>query len=412
MYISDDTRLFIRQHRNDDVRRLALQGSKSPGVDMPVALQQIRGWQIACSKIPSWAALDDLVYPPHLNMEQCSSEPAARYKAEVIARLMRGMEASRGMSFVDLTGGLGVDFAFICQGLRHETNETCETKETYVEQDPQLCAISSHNFPLLGLSPQVVCGDAATYLRQLAAADVIYLDPARRDAYGAKTFAMADCTPDVCQLRDELLAKSRFTVVKLSPMLDWHEAVRALREVSEVHIVAIGGECKELLLVLHRHSMNPMVTCVNDGESFSFKSDETVDFETFASEIDLLNKSKQYLYEPNAAIMKAGCFGVLASRLGVQALSRNSHLFVASHFIERFPGRKFLISSVSSMNKQELRRSLGGIDCGNVAVRNFPLKAEELRRRLKLKDGGNVYIFGTTLSEGQHRLLLCRQIHG
>lgn len=406
MEVSPKTLDFIAQHLNDDVRQLALKGCPQD-VDLPFVLQQIAGHQTARRKLPSWAAIDGLIYPPHINMEQCSSEATARYKANIITRLVHEQQDDKPLRFVDLTGGLGVDFAFICQSLRRETNETFET---YVEQNAQLCAISSHNLHLLGINAEVVCADATDYLRQMKEADVIYLDPARRDSHGAKTFAISDCTPDVLSLREELLRKSRFTVVKLSPMLDWHEAVRQLRHVSEVHIIATRGECKELLVVMQANSNKLTVTCVNDDEIFVFDGNETNETTRFAKESDMktaLGEGALYLYEPNAALMKAGCFGILAKRFGVEPVGRNSHLFVSPHFIDSFPGRKLRITAISSMNKREWSQRAIGLERANVAVRNFPMKAEELRRRLKLKDGGNSFVYGTTLADGHHRLFFC-----
>lgn len=408
MEVPQKTLDFIAQHLDDDVRQLALKGCPQQDVDLPFALQQIAGHQTAHRKLPSWATIDGLVYPPHINMEQCSSEVTARYKANIITRLVHEQQNNKPLQFVDLTGGFGVDFAFICQSLRRETNETFET---YVEQNEQLCAISSHNLPLLGIDAEVVCGDATDYLHQMKEVDVIYLDPARRDSHGTKTFAISDCTPDVLTLREELLCKSRFTVVKLSPMLDWHEAMRQLRDVSEVHIVATHGECKELLVVMQANSNKLTITCVNDDEIFVFDGKETNETTPFAKEADMkkvLDEGSLYLYEPNAALMKAGCFGILAKRFGVVPVGRNSHLFVSPHFIDTFPGRKLRITAISSMNKREWSQNVAGLERANVAVRNFPMRAEELRLRLKLKDGGSAFVYGTTLADGHHRLFFCK----
>ena len=251
MLINEQTRDFIRQHENDDVRRLALQGTKDPEVDLMVALQQIAGRQTARRKLPSWAAVDGLFYPPHLNMEQCSSEQTARYKTS----LLKG-----GQRYVDLTGGFGVDFYWMSQGFQHRF---------YVERDEALCAIAEHNFCLLGLSCSVNCRTTATFLSEMEHADVVFLDPARRDEKGARTFGIEDCTPNVLELLPLLRMKADTIVLKLSPMLDWRKAVSDLQCISEVHIVSVDNECKELLLILKNEQREYLrLVCVNNDSVF------------------------------------------------------------------------------------------------------------------------------------------------
>ena len=401
------TQAFVADHRADDVRLLAFMADKYPEVDMPWALQQIAGWQMARRKLPSWAAVEGIVYPPHLSMEQCSSEQTAKMKTNLPFQTDNGL-------FIDLTGGFGVDFSFMAQDFK---------RAVYVERQEDLCAIARHNFHLLGLNQaEVVCGDGVEYLHQLQEhASVIYLDPARRNEHGGKTYAISDCTPDVVALREELLKKADFIVVKLSPMLDWREAVRQLpAQYTEVRIVSTGGECKELLLVLSDKMKAPLrLVCINDEELFSidnlqftihnlWQQLEFVNFEKLI--FALADRAVNYfLYEPNASIMKAGCFAELCERFGVEAVAENSHLFVSPDFIESFPGRKFQISSISSMNKKSLRQTLQGVDRANISVRNFPLSAEQLRQRLHLKDGGEIYIFGTTTHKGDHVVLVCKK---
>ena len=387
------TQAFVADHRADDVRLLAFMADKYPEVDMPWALQQIAGWQMARRKLPSWAAVEGMVYPPHLSMEQCSSEQTAKMKTNLPFQTDKGL-------LIDLTGGFGVDFSFMAQDFK---------RAVYVERQEDLCAIARHNFHLLGLNQaEVVCGDGVEYLHQMQEhANVIYLDPARRNEHGSKTYAISDCMPDVVALREELLKKADFIVVKLSPMLDWREAVRQLpAQYTEVRIVSTGGECKELLLVLSDKMNGPLrLVCINDDELF------VVD--NLGKRMSIINCQlsivNNYLYEPNASIMKAGCFAELCERFDVKAIAENSHLFVSPDFIENFPGRKFQITSISSMNKKSLRQTLQGVDRANISVRNFPLSAEQLRQRLHLKDGGEIYIFGSTTHKGDHILLVCRK---
>ena len=383
--VNQSTLDYIRQHADEDVRQLALRGHKCPDMDLQYALEQIAGRQKARTKLPSWAAIDGIVYPPHLSMEQCSSEATARYKASI---------AGKGALFVDLTAGFGVDMALISQGFQ---------KAVHVEQQPQLCAISSENFRLLGLNHiEVVCGDGVAYLHTMRHADLLFIDPARRDVHGGRTYDISDCTPNVLEILDEMLEKADRVMIKLSPMLDWRKAVADLGKVNEVHIISVDNECKELLLILSKTKKPLRVFCVNNDECF-----EVV--EGISSQPRPLPQDMRYLYEPNASVMKAGCFDLIEQCFGVVQLERNSHLFVSDKEISGFPGRQFLIEKRTSMNKRELKATLADVDQANITVRNFPMSVAELRKRLKLKEGGDVYIFATTISDEGHQLLVCRK---
>ena len=429
------TQDFIRQHQDDDVRQLAFLGSKYPEVDMPFALDQIRGRKMARVKLPRWASLEGIIYPPHISMEQCSSESTALYKAELAARLLglpasssgTEMKAENEIEFVDLTGGFGVDFSYIAARLG--------VKSMYVERQAHLCEAAKENFGRLGLKNAIVKnGDGIEVLHSFlpkkddaASADdslgitydqplsllktklglkLIFIDPARRDDAGNKVVSLKDCTPDVTVLQEEMLSKADYVIIKLSPMLDWHRAISELSHVREVHIISVNNECKELLLVLSARNMgeNLRIYCINDAQSFVC---DELDMETSSVKIAPFTlEEMQYLYEPNASLMKAGCFGVLSGRYDARMLSKNSHLFVSQAPIEAFPGRSFRIIAVSSFNKKELKRHLSGITKANIATRNFPLSVAELRKRLKLKDGGETYIFATTLSDESHVLVI------
>lgn len=443
------TQDFIRQHQDEDVRQLAFLGSKYPEVDMPFALDQIRGRKMARVKLPRWASLEGIIYPPHISMEQCSSESTALYKAELAARLLglpasssgTEMKAENEIEFVDLTGGFGVDFSYIAARLG--------VKSMYVERQAHLCEAAKENFERLGLKNAIVKnGDGIEVLhsfqpkkKDAASADdslgitydqprsllktnlglkIIFVDPARRDDAGNKVVSLKDCTPDVTVLQEEMLSKSDYVIIKLSPMLDWHRAISELSHVREVHIISVNNECKELLLVLSarnmgdmeassadgevKHAGNLRIYCVNDAQSFVC---DELDMESSPVRIaPPVLEEMQYLYEPNASLMKAGCFGVLSDRYDARMLSKNSHLFVSQAPIEAFPGRSFRIIAISSFNKKELKRHLSGITKANIATRNFPLSVAELRKRLKLKDGGETYIFATTLSDESHVLVI------
>ena len=496
------TQDFIRQHQDEDVRQLAFLGSKYPEVNMPFALDQIRGRKMAHVKLPRWASIEGIIYPPHISMEQCSSEQTALYKAELAARLLglsvsssenekecdkasnshfskicefasegavysefaknedtckkqqiltecdKYVNKSEGepneedfseeIEFVDLTGGFGVDFSYIASRLG--------VKSMYVERQAHLCEVAKENFERLGLkNVSVKNGDGIEVLHSFhskknAASDslgiteeqsqsllktnfglkLIFIDPARRDDAGNKVVSLKDCTPDVTVLQEEMLSKADYVIIKLSPMLDWHRAVSELSHVREVHIISVNNECKELLLVLSarnmgdmeassadgevKHAGNLRIYCVNDAQSFVC---DELDMESSPVRIaPPVLEEMQYLYEPNASLMKAGCFGVLSDRYDARMLSKNSHLFVSQAPIEAFPGRSFRIIVISSFNKKELKRHLSGITKANIATRNFPLSVAELRKRLKLKDGGETYIFATTLSNESHVLVI------
>ncbi len=394
---------FIREYRERDIRQLALQANRFPDVDMPYALDQIQGWQIARRKLPKWAACDGVIFPPHLSMEQCSSEPTAQYKLNLAMEWAERVGHASRMT--DLTGGFGVDFSF---------TSCAFAAATYVERNEQLCHIVEHNLPLLGLNnATVVCADAVEYLSTVEPQTMLFLDPARRDEHGAKTVMLADCTPDVVQLLPQLLEKSRFTMLKLSPMLDWHKAVDDLQgTVREVHIVSVGGECKELLLVLSTVVESELKVYCADLSTASDTSSLFVYTPGSSAPVansKLKTQNSKFVHEPNASIMKAGCFDELAAVYGVSPVSRNSHLFLSDEPVEDFPGRSFVVERVTTMNKGELRKALVGIEKANIATRNFPLTVAELRKRLKIKDGGDVYIFATTTAEGEHLLLISRK---
>lgn len=432
---------FIVAHRTDDPRQLALQASRFPDVDMPYALSQIQGWQAARRKLPSFAANQDIVYPPHLSMEQCSSESTALYKAEAVRRLMdsfKGEEDASNKGYVasmtDLTGGFGVDFYFVSRHFR---------RAQYTERNAELCQVVEHNLKVLGAdNASVVCGDAVEQLRTIDPQTLIFIDPARRDVHGARTFAISDCTPDVMELLPDLRRKARFVMIKLSPMLDWHKAVSDLHPlVTDVDIVSVDGECKELLLTLdmkrgdaHKDDNTQAakhdyvgVRCADlPSSSFSFRytsdggyaidiqqpTDAASQQDHIMSQSAALSPSltpdhtPSYLYEPNASVMKAGCFRELELTFGASQISANSHLFTSEQLIPGFPGRRFAIDAVTSFNKRQLKEALRDVTNANITVRNFPMTVAVLRKKLKLKDGGNTYIFATTTDGGEHVLLI------
>ena len=406
MPLSPDTLRFIREHRRDDVRSLALQARRYPSVDMPAAITQISGRQIAKEKIPAWAGNENILYPAHLSLEQCSSQVTAQYKAEIIGNLPRTRQEhpAKAGTFTDLTGGFGIDCAFLSSRFGHAT---------YVERQEALCRIAAHNFPALGLIHISVChADSVRHLQEMEPVDCIFIDPARRDGHGGKTVAIGDCEPDVSALEELLLRKARHVLVKLSPMLDLTLALNDLKHVREAHIVSVGNECKELLLLLGQGETLPTddipIHCVNftsapAPQALVFTRGQ--EKECACPYTPLL---KPYLYEPNASVLKAGAFRSLSSLYKIEKLHPNSHLYTSDSLLPDFPGRKFRITSSCGFGKKEVKEMLAAEKKANLTVRNFPATVAELRKRLKLAEGGDTYLFATTLADGKKVLIRCQ----
>lgn len=412
---NEETLEYINLHRLDDPKALALKGHPG-GVDIKYALEQIAGFQAARRKLPQWAATPGVIFPPHISMEQCSSQATAEYKRHAAQRLTSG----QGDTLIDITGGYGVDFTYMAKAFRHAI---------YVERQEVLCRAAIHNIPLLGLpGAEIICADGTEYIAAADHATMVFIDPARRDKNGGRTYALADCTPDATALMPILREKADFVMLKLSPMLDWHKAVADIGGSAEVHIVAVKNQCKELLIVADCRGckdesgsdrtketvcQQTRIFCANLNEDGTAISIDTFSMEEISGGAQTAIATPEvgmHIYEPNASIMKAGGLGSLCGRYGVRQVAANSNLFVSEKSIENFPGRHFTIKCVSGMNKKELRQSLATVTKANITTRNFPLQAEELRRRLKLKDGGNTYIFATTLADGSHRLVICEPI--
>lgn len=398
--ISPETEAFIEEHAQDNVQTLALKAARYPKVNMAIAITQIASRQTACTKLPFWWKTAGIRYPNHLSMEQCSSEVTARYKATLIPETLK-----RG-SLTDLSGGFGVDFVCMAQTF---------SEATYVERQEELCSLATHNFPLLGLShAQVVNVDSTKYLKEMPPQSLIFIDPARRDLKGRKTVAINDCEPNIAHIHDTLLQKAERVIVKLSPMLDISQALEQLPAVSEVHIVAVGGECKELLLVMERgaQSADASIICTNLPTyvpaiwppTFRFTKQEEENAScTIATQIG------KFLYEPNSVLLKAGAFRITASHYNIEKLHPNSHLYTSNRWIEKFPGRGFEVIEHGGFGKREIKNLLTYGNKMNLTVRNFPTNVAELRKRLKLAEGGELYLFATTLSEGEKRWILCKK---
>ena len=387
--IDEATLAFIKEHCNDDVRGLALQATRYSQVDMRVAATQIEGHRLAATKLPAWAAVEGIIYPVRLSMEQCSSEATARYKASLV----------EGTRLADLTGGFGIDCSYMAERF---------SEITYVERNAELCRIAEHNFALLGKAIRVVNADSEDTLAGLPLQDWIFVDPARRDRGGNKVVSLSDCEPDVCRLEPLLLQRASRVMIKCSPMLDIAQAMRELHSVSEVHVVSVNNECKELLLVLGSDT---------DGEvpihAINLQGERTQRFVYTAQEeagavCHYTATLGNYLYEPNSALMKAGCYRLPAVRWGLSKLHRNTHLYTSDTLVSDFPGRVFKVERVCGFGKKELKT----LDCkkANLAVRNFPEHVDTLKKRLKISDGGSTYLFATTLDDDTRVLVVCSKV--
>lgn len=384
MEINEATWHFIRSHANDNVRDLALRGCKDVSVDFKFALQQIEGRQKSKDKLPDFYQNEQVLYPPTVSMEQCSSTHTANYKVSLV----------EGETFADLTGGFGIDTFALSRRFKHGY---------HIEPNNALSELVQHNASVLNISNLEFIQDTMEEsLSQIPNVDCLYIDPSRRDSHGNRVVCLEDCTPNIIEWKSTLLGKCKKLMIKLSPMIDIKRSLLQLPETSDIYTIAVNGECKEVLLILEA-GKDPTDRCIH---TINILKDGYQIFETTASEeVDamptLTNTLGRYLYEPNAAVLKAGTFKSIATRFGLEKLHPHTHLYTSDILAKDFPGRIFNVDDSYSFNKKEIKKALGDIKKANVAVRNFPLTAEELKALLKIKDGGEVFLFGATLTDGK-----------
>ena len=367
------------------VADLALQRNKYKHLSDAVwhwFLQQIEGRERTAGKLPTFASIPDWWYPVRLSCEQCSSELTAKYKASLFPSLQRG-DGGR-LSMVDLTGGYGVDTYFLSEQFTHTD---------YVEQNEELCRIAAHNFANKPIA--IHHSTAEDFLASAGQYDLIFIDPARRDSHGSKVFRIEDCTPNVVELLPTLLAHSKRLLIKLSPMLDLTQAVTSLSQVNwDIHIVAIKNEVKEVLLLSGGTGQITTIDLAQKDQAFVFTREE----EQHCG-LEIRNgKLANYLYEPNAAILKAGAYKLVAQRFGLHKLDVNTHLYTSRQFKENFPGRVWRITE-----KQNLKQA-------NVLTRNYPLTPEQLKKKLHLRDGGTAFVIGCRVA-GKPTLLYAERVY-
>ena len=419
--IDDRTKDFISKHLKDDVNRLAL--AKFPDdIDREFVVRQIHARQVLNKKLPSWAENDELIFPKKLSLEQSSSELTALYKKSLLSNVdemariaiceNQCQSVVMTKTLIDLTGGMGVDTAFLSDNFDHAF---------YVEMQEELCEIARHNFKVLNKNITVVNDNAEHFLQDCEDVDCIYLDPARRDEYGRKMVSLHDCSPDVVELHDLLMKKAKRILIKVSPMLDIEMIKKELKDISEIHVVAVRNECKEILIAMQTHkesvsSINIIATDLREKWNIVFTEDEEQN-----AQWTLADNIKKYLYEPGAACMKAGCFKLLSQRYALDKLHRNSHLYTSDELVSDFPGRIFEVVNVVPFDKKA-KKAVWESQCledtkndsashkkASVATRNFPLSAEELKKNLGLGDGSEYYIFGTTMKGEKKVVILTRK---
>ena len=436
MNINESTQQYIAAHSEDDVSHLALHPSKDPQVDMAVALQQIAGRQKAKEKLPEWYATEGILYPKKVSMEQCSSSQTAEYKASLM----------EGDSFADFSGGFGVDTAAFAKKF---------TNGYYVEPQQELCELFQHNCNVLDINNvDIINGTMEDNLAAIKSVDMIYLDPSRRDEHGRRVVSLADCTPNLLEWKSVLLERCNILMVKISPMIDIYQTLRDLPETYAVHVIAVEGECKEVVFLLTKNaSVNGMCSdakfCVsttgtNERDIPTTDTNErnipTTDTTTTGTTITaptiiavdihktattcvqtalqierttpprIATELGTYLYEPNAAVMKAGIFNALSEQFQIAKLAKNTNLFTADELHEDFPGRVFRIEAVHEFHPRKTAKELSHLTSASIAVRNFPLTAEELRKVLKIKDGNAGYLFGCTLWNDKKSIIACSKL--
>jgi 16S rRNA G966 N2-methylase RsmD len=388
---SEESIDFIKDHINDDPAEIMLQSRKFPELPMRDIVVQIASRQKAKNKLPEWFGNYELILPPKQNLEQASSEITAKFKARFV----------EGDSLVDLTGGTGVDTFYLSQNMR---------TAVYVEPNEELCAVSKYNFEVLRANIDVQNSTAEEILNHnLAQSDWIFIDPSRRDDAENRVYALEDCIPNVIVLEEQLLNSAKNVLIKASPMLDIKNTLQQFSSCYKVQIVAVDNEVKELLLYLRKDNDEEAVieawniSDKREEEQFSFKysQEESCGFD--------IGGPQKYLYEPNATLMKAGAFKLIASKFGVQKLHSNTHLYTSDELIESFPGKKLVIKEVFSPAKKEIKKRVKN-GTVNVIVRNYPMGANEIKKKFGLKDGGDHFlIFCETEAVGL-RAIWCERV--
>ena len=378
---------FIDRQINSSASDLMLKASTYPDWDMKAIAQQLVGKQIAKKKLPTWFYNNKVLYPVRLSMEQCSSEKTAKYKTTII-------NSGHG---IDLTGGFGVDTHFLSKQ---------SDSIIYCEKNKDLAAIAAHNLNIFSKNKcKVFVGDGVDYLTSLDKLDWIFIDPSRRKN-SQRVFRLEDCEPNIIYFKKLFFEKAKYILIKTSPLLDINQTLRDLNIVKEVHVIAVNNDCKEVLYLLERNfTGKPQMFCINikneKNDLFQFSYLEERVLENTYTEV------LAYIYEANASIMKAGAFKSIANKYGVSKLHQHSHLYTSNELIDDFPGRSFIVKKVLNPDKKSLAKLPKK---ANLTCRNYPHKVDVLKKKLKLNDGGNEYIFATTLKDEKLKLIVCEKV--
>ena len=389
---------FAEEHYNDDICSLLLSAGRYPGIDIGMVANMVAARRKIDAKVPSWREIRTLYFPDPVAAEQSSSEITAMYKRSFV----------EGGGVLDLTGGLGVDSYFLSGVASHLW---------YYEKNPLLFRAAEHNFGVLGVK-NITAGNKETgygNIPEVAAqgADLIYMDPSRRSDSGKRVFSLSEYSPDVLLVKSSLLKLCKRLLVKISPMADISAIVDLMPETSQVHIVSVNNECKELLFLLTSDRVacpgidSPGIFMLNFTKKGVEKFFSTLGAEKSCEQNILQGSPETYLYEPNSSILKGGAFKSTGASFNLKKLAVNTHLYTCSSRIEGFPGKVFLIKRVHNAGKKGIKEIHESIPYANISVRNFPLSASTLREQLRIKDGGDVYLFGTTLSKGERCILEC-----
>jgi hypothetical protein len=392
--LPEAARRYVAAHLHDDPAHLALQARRHPHLPVPELVRQIQARQKARVKLPTWADNQDLIFPPALSVEQASSERTAAYKAAIVAGAAR---------LADLTGGFGADAAHFAAVV---------DQVDYVERDPRLTQVVAYNFAQLNIKNVAAhAADAVSFLKEgNATFDWLFLDPARRDQRGGKTYRLADCEPDVPRLMPLLLRHAPRILLKTSPMLDIELAIQELKHVRRLWVLAIDNEVKEVLYELGEEpAIDPERLAVNlrrDGSQQEFRLNRARE----ARAVPRYAEAQQYLYEPNAAILKAGAFKSIGSAFELLKLHQHSHLYTSYELRADFPGRIFRILAVEKADGATLKSHLGPEARAHVTTRNFPESVTDFRRRTGIREGGDIYLFATTDLRGRLVVLVCEKV--
>lgn len=394
--LTDRERAFVQEYIEADVADLLLQGNRYQYIDLKKVALQIAARQKAKHKLPAWYANERLHFPPPLSVEQGSSEATARFKASLVS----------GKKLIDITGGMGVDCFYVSQAFE---------KTIYFDQQKEVAQAAAFNFGELGIADkiEVRAEDAiAALAKKPEPADWLYADPARRDDRQRKVAQLADCTPDLTKALPTLFRSAPNILVKTAPLLDIDLAISQLEFVQEVYVNGLDRECKEVLYVLKQ---SPPVAAADIPIKARILNAEgsvrhSLDFtrRQEANAVTDFEEPQKYLYEPHAAIMKAGAFKSLTTQFGLAKLAANTHLYTSEKLVAEFPGRSFEVVAVTKPDVHALSKFVPG-GKANLTLRNFPGRVDDLRKKWRLKEGGDVYLFAAELSDGRKVVIVARK---